>query len=67
MSMGIIACILAAILLVIALFSGNRKIMHEVLIYIMTIQIVGLLRMRAYEFPNIDFSWIMYGFSQLEF
>jgi hypothetical protein len=33
--------------------------------FIMTIQIVGLIRMKASNFPYMDLSWILYGFSQL--
>ena len=35
--------------------------------FIMTIQIVGLIRMKASNFPYMDLSWILYGFSQLQF
>ena len=33
----------------------------------MTIQIIGLIRMRSYGFPYIDLSWLLFGFSYLEF
>ena len=67
MSMGIIASILTFFILILAIISDKRRVMHEVMIFIMTMQIIGLLRMRAYDFPNFDFSWILFGFSQFEF
>lgn len=35
--------------------------------FIMTLQLVGLMRMRAYGYPYIDLSWTLYGFSMFEF
>ena len=67
MAIGIVLCVLLAIVLVFGLFLYDRKVCHELMAFVMTVQIVGLMRMRAYAYPYIDLSWTLYGFSMLEF
>jgi len=63
MAIGIVLSILIFLAALFSLFVYDRKVCHELMAFIMTIQIVGLIRMRAYGYPYIDFSWILYGFS----
>lgn len=63
---GIILCAFSALILFLSIFCFyDKKISNEVMAFIMTIQIVGLIRMKASNFPYMDLSWILYGFSQL--
>lgn len=66
MYVGIVLCGLAGFILLLSIFCiSDKKVAHEIMAFIMTIQIVGLIRMRAYKFPYIDLSWILYGFSKI--
>jgi hypothetical protein len=67
MAIGIALCGLLAIAMLFTLFVYNRKVCHELMAFVMTVQLVGLMRMRAYGYPYIDLAWTLYGFSMFEF
>lgn len=67
MAIGIVLCILTAIAFSFSLYVYDCKVIHEILNFIMTIEIIGLIRMRAFAYPYIDLSWTLFGFSMFEF
>ena len=63
---GLILCILSGLMILLAVFCMNdKRVDEEIMAFLMTIQMIGLIRMRAYKFPYIDLSWTLFGFSQL--
>jgi hypothetical protein len=67
MAIGIIVCLFAAILVLFGLYIYDKKICHEMMTFVMTVQMIGLMRMRGFGYPYVDMSWTLYGFSMIEF
>ncbi len=67
MAIGIVLCALAAIFVLMGVYLYNKKVCQELMAFVMTIQMVGLMRMRGFEYPYIDLSWTLYGYSIFEF
>ncbi len=63
---GIILCGLALVFLLITIGILSRRAYHEVMAFIMSIECIGLLRMRSYPL-QVDVFTVLQGFSQYEF
>jgi hypothetical protein len=67
MAIGIVLCAIAGIFVLFGVFIYNKKVCQELMAFVMTVQMIGLMRMRGFGYPYIDLSWTLYGFSVFEF